>query len=194
LTFKANVITQVITVISAYYQLVQAYNSLEVNELSLRDEQNTLNQTQAKIKVGKSAPTEQIQQQLTIANSQLSISQNQNAILQSQYNLLNLLGLDPSASIIIDKKINYATNPIPNLASCIDIATQHNTDYQSALLAYKITERSLLVAQDQQKWQLNAVGQLTQPLTSSGSVSGTNSRSLTLNSISLSMMSCANNN
>ncbi|HVV67495.1 MAG TPA: TolC family protein [Gammaproteobacteria bacterium] len=180
LNFKNSVMTQVVGVINAYYQLVQAYNSLEVNNLSLRDEENTLNQTQAKIKVGKAAPTEQIQQQLNIANSQLNISQNQNAVLQSYQNLLSLLGLDPNAHINIDKKINYPNKALPSLNECIDTALAHNISYQSALFAYKITERGVIVAQDQQKWQLNATGTLMQPITPTGGSTGISSKSLTL--------------
>ncbi len=180
LNFKNNVITQVVAVINAYYQLVQGYNSLEVNKLSLRDAQNTLNQTQEKIKVGKAAPTERVQQQLNMANTELSISQNENAVQQSYQNLLSLLGLDPNAQINIDKKIDYTYANIPSLSESINLALTHNITYQSSLLAYKILERNLLVAKDQQKWQLDATARYLQPLTSSG-VSSVSSRSLTLN-------------
>lgn len=182
LNFKNNVITTVINVIQAYYQLVQAYNNLAVNQLSLRDEQVTLNQTLAKIKVGKAAQTEQIQQQLNIANSQLSLSQNQSVILQSYQNLLLLLGLDPNARINVDKKINANETPLPSLSESISIALANNIAYQSALLGYKITERALLVAKDQQKWQLDAVGMLMQPISDPGQGNtSSGSKSLTLN-------------
>ncbi len=180
LNFKNNVISQVVEVINAYYQLVQAYNNLEINKLSIRDEQNTLNQTRAKIKVGKAAETEQIQQQLNIANSELSISQNQNAVLQSYQNLLTLLGLDPNAKVNVDKKINYSLKPLPPLKESIDIALEHNTVYLSALLTYKITERGVIVAKDQQKWQLNATAELLQPIKPAAGSTAVGSKSLTL--------------
>ncbi len=182
LTFKNNVITTVINVIQAYYQLVQAYNNLDINQLSLRDEQTTLNQTLAKIKVGKAAQTEQIQQQLNIANSQLSMSQNQSAILQSYQNLLILLGLDPNAHINVEKKITSTETSLPNLSESIAIALANNIAYQSAQLNYKMIERQLLLAKDQQKWQLDAVGMLMQPISSPGQGNTSNgSKSLTLN-------------
>ncbi|MFT3741626.1 MAG: TolC family protein [Gammaproteobacteria bacterium] len=180
ITFKSNVIAQVISVISAYYQLVQAYNNLSVNQLALKDETTTLQQTQAKVNVGKAAPTEQIQQELNIANSQLSISQTRNAIQQSRLNLLNLLGLAPDTPIRIEQKIYYTPTQNLSLDKSIEIALAHNLDYQTALINYKIIQRNLMLAEDEQKWQLNAVFNLLQTIGNNGDAT-LNSRNFSLN-------------
>lgn len=181
LNFKNSVISQVIAVITAYYQVVQASNSLKVNELALRDEQNTLQQTQAKVKVGKAAPTEGIQQALNIANSQLAISQNQNAAEQSLQTLLGLLGLDPNTTLQVDPKIDYPKPMIPSLLESQNIALAHNIGYQSALISYKTLNRNLMLAKDQQKWQLDATANLLQTISGNQNSGTLNSQNVTLN-------------
>ncbi len=164
LTFKGQVMTILVNVVNAFYNLVQAYNNLRVDQLSLQDTQTTLNQTLAKINTGKAAPAEKIQQQANIATQQLAISTDENAIRQNYQNLINLLGLDPDALMQIDQRIRYSQQPIPSLEKSMQIAASNNIIYLQALLNFKIAERALLIAKNNQLWQLNANATLDQPI------------------------------
>lgn len=179
LFFKSNVISTIVNVVNSYYQLVEAYNNLKVNQLSLQDAEQTLQQTVMKINAGKAAPTEQIQQQATIATTQLSIAQAQNNIRQSYQNLLAILGLDPQAKLNIVKHLEAIKAVPPSLEESIQIALEKNTNYQTQLLNYQITQRALITQGDEQKWQLDATAGLNQAL---NKMSGTPStdKSLTL--------------
>lgn len=175
--FKEQVITILINVVNAFYQLVQSYNNLRVDKLSLNDSQTTLNQTIAKINAGKAAPADKIQQESNIASQELAISTDENTIRQNYQSLLTLLGLDPEAKIHIDQTIQHQRYPIPSLEKSIEIATIHNLAYQQALLAFNMTERALVVAKNNQLWELNATLTVDQPV-GNNDPSATGARSL----------------
>jgi len=180
LAFKNEVMNVVIAVINAYYQLVLAHNSMQVDQVQLKDAQNTLMQTAAKVKAGKAAPADQVQQQASIANLQLSITTDQNNVMQANQNLLNLLGLDPNAVVRIDETISDWQKPLPSLDQSIEQALANNISYQQALNSFRMTERTLTVAQDAQKWQLNATAGFNQLITQNAGTAPSLSKSLTL--------------
>ncbi len=181
LVFTSQTINTIVSVVSAYYQLVEAYNSLKTNMLSLKSSQQTLKETLERIKAGKAALADQIQQRATIANTELSIGTAKNAINQSYRNLLIVLGLDPQAKINIVKEIRGINRVKLTLDESIGRALQNNPAYLQALLNYRITERGLITAKDAQKWQLDAVGTISRPLEASFSNAPLVSRSLGLN-------------
>lgn len=182
LFFKSNVISTIVNVVNNYYQLVEAYNNLKVNQLSLQDAEQTLQQTVMKINAGKAAPTEQIQQQATIATTQLSIAQAQNNIRQSYQNLLAILGLDPQSKLNIVKHLEAIKTLPPSLEESIQIALEKNTNYQTQLLNFQITQRALITQGDEQKWKLDAIAGLNQALDRmSGAPSTDKSLTLDLN-------------
>lgn len=181
LNFKGQVINVVVAVIGAYYQLVQAHNDLRVNQLQLKDAQSTLSQTLAKVKVGKAAPADEIQQQAQIAELQLAIASDQNNINQANQNLLNLLGLDPNAHIRINEAIASTYPATPDLQQSINQALANNINYQQALNNFRISQRALVTAKDAQKWDLDAVLNLNQRLSQNTGDVPSLSKSLTLN-------------
>lgn len=181
LTFKSQVINVVVAVVATYYQLVQAHNDLKVNQLQLKDAQTTLSQTLAKVKVGKAAPADEIQQQAQIAELQLAIASNQNNIEQANQNLLNLLGLDPNAHIKINETITATYPPIPDLPQSITQALANNINYQQALNTFRVSQRALVTAKDAQKWDLTAALNLNQRLSQNTGDVPALSKSLTLN-------------
>lgn len=179
LNFKSQVIDIVIKVVNTYYDLVQAHNNLQADQLSLQDAQKTLQQTQAKIKAGKAAPADGIQQKATIATQQLNVSVDENKLAQRYQELLTVLGLDPNARIHIVETIPTVTTPLPDLNRSFATALANNLDYQKTLVAYQNAERALLKAKDARRWQLDAVAGLNQQLNNSNTES--TSKSLTLN-------------
>jgi outer membrane protein len=155
LALKDKVSSTVVTVVQAYYQLVGDYNNLKTNQLSLQNSQTTLNQTQLKIKAGKSPRTDEIQQASSVATQQVDLEQVYNRIQQDYQNLLVVLGLDPTSHLTVDKNIILDNSPLPTLQESINTALINNISYQQTLNTYKVTERQLLVAHGAQKWQLN---------------------------------------
>lgn len=178
LTLKNSVINTIIAITQAYYQLVQDYNNLITNQLALENTRETLRQTIIQIEAGKAPGTDRVVQETDVASALLTIEGNKNTILQDYQNLIVLLGLDPDVKVDIVKTIYVEDIKLPTLTKSIQIALANNISYQQALLNYKITERSLLVAQNQQKWDLQVNATASRTLTASGSNTintGTNS-------------------
>lgn len=157
LNFKSKLIFTLTSVIQAYHQLVQDYNTLEIDELALKDSLQTMKNTEMKIKAGKAAATELTQQQAQFANQQLSITRDKNTIERDKQSLLILLGLDPYADLDIDRQIQIEGFAPPEEQKSIELAMTNNVEYQEALISLKQRERQLLVQKNNQWWRLDAV-------------------------------------
>jgi outer membrane protein len=165
LTFKQTLMTTVTSVTQMYYKLVQDYNNLTVDQLSLNNSLSLLKITQHKIKAGQIAPSEIVQQQAQVSNQRFAILRDQNNISQNFRNLLVVLGLDPRSSFHIDKIIATNSAPLPTLNESIRLALANNIEYQKSLIVYNQLERAIRVAKDEQKWKLDVVLSLAQQIT-----------------------------
>ncbi len=157
LNYKNKLIFTLTSVIQAYHQLVQDYNTLEIDELALNDSLVTLKNTEMKIKAGKAAATELTQQQAQFANQQLSITRDKNTIDRDKQALLILLGLDPYADLEIERKIHIEGFSHPTQQKSIELAMANNVEYQEALISLKQRERQVVVQKNNQWWRLDAV-------------------------------------
>src|SRR5262249_34113619 len=79
------------------------------------------------------------------------------AIQQNYLALMSVLGLDPNSKLEIDKNIVINKLQVPSLHKSIQQALLYDITYQQSLYNEKLAEVSLIQAQDQQKWVLNAV-------------------------------------
>lgn len=157
LALKNTIIQTITQVINQYSLLVQAENSLAAQQLALQTSVATVTQYQAQIKSGESAPADIIQFQNNEANTRLMVENQQLGVTQAKLNLLNILGLDPATQFSVPADIQLDTTQLPNLAQSITLALQNDIPYRTLLYQMQITQRQLLVAKDQQRWQLNAV-------------------------------------
>jgi outer membrane protein TolC len=161
-TFKDTLMTTITNVIQAYYRLVQDFNNQKVNQASLDEAYKLLRATQIRIKAGKVAGAEIVQQQAQIATTKMALTRDCNTIAQDYRSLLLLLGLDPRARLEIEKRIGVYVSPLPNEQEAIAIALCKNLDYQRALLQLKQLELALTVAKNEQQWKLDLIGRAQQ--------------------------------
>ena len=117
-----------------------------------------LKATQLRIKAGKLAPSEVMQQQAQIANLKITLTRGNNTMLQDYRNLLILLGLNPRSNLQIDRNIAIQSKPLHCPNEAIEIALCNNIEYQRLLLRLKQLELLLLVAKDEQRWKLDLIG------------------------------------
>lgn len=155
LNLKNTIMTAITQVIQSYYQLVQAYNNIIVDQLALKNSLATLQQYKIRIKAGEAAPLSIAPQESQVATQQLTVTQDKNNIQQAYQALLTTLGLDPNSTLSIEKTITIKTAKTPPLKASIQLALENNVAYQQSLYALKQDETNLLLAKDQQKWQLN---------------------------------------
>lgn len=164
LNFKSVLMTTINSVIQAYYRLTQDYNALEIDKVSLREAVKLLEMTQERIKAGKVAPTEIVQQQAQIANLQLAVTRDQNILSQDYRDLLIRLGLDPCSNLEIDKRIVIQIVRLPSVSQAICTALHNNPDYQKSLITLRQLERDLVLARNDQLWKLDVTGRATQTI------------------------------
>lgn len=169
LAFKQAIMQTITRVISQYTQLVQAENTLTTQQLALDNSIALLNQTRAFIKAGRKAPADIVQFQSDVANQQLALKQQQVAVQQAQLGLLNTLGLDPNFVIVAPSKVGLGDKRVPSLAQSLQLALANNTDYQRQQLNFNVIKRRLVIARDQQKWELNLIATQTQGQGTGGS-------------------------
>lgn len=161
-TFKDTLMTTITNVIQAYYRVVQDFNNQKVNQASLDEAYRLLRATELRIKAGKVAGAEIVQQQAQIAITKMALTRDCNIIAQDYRSLLLLLGLDPRSRLDIEKRIAVFVSPLPSEQEAIEIALCKNLDYQRSLLQLKQLELALAVAKNDQQWQLDLVGRAQQ--------------------------------
>lgn len=162
LNFKSSVAGVVVQVIRGYRNLVASYNNLEQTKKSLKAQKRQLDSAELQHKVGKLSANDVLQYRATLAATQLSVIQAQEALRNTYLNFLSALGLPPSTNVSIDHHIPIQQVQVPSLQACIQTALHHNESYQQALIALQITKRALISAKNSRRWQLNVTGSVTE--------------------------------
>lgn len=146
-----SIITEVIT---AYHQVVQDYNRLDVDRAALKDSEQTLQATHLQIKAGKRPETDITQQDAQVAQQRFAITQDLNTIDQDTQKLLITLGLNPHAKVTIDKKIDLSIKPLLSKEESVQMALSNNINYRKGIIGLRSKYRDLEVAQNNQLWDL----------------------------------------
>lgn len=157
ITLKNVVIDQINLVINSYWSVVEAENSLKTQEDALKNSEAFVRQNDALIKAGKLAPNENLPARSAAASQRLSVTQAKFSLLNAKQELLKTIGfLDPNENIIISSKPNIENRKLPTFKKSYDLALRRNLDYHKAILQIRFDERSLIVARDNLRWQLDA--------------------------------------
>lgn len=156
LNLKNTLITTLTTIISQYSSLIQAKNSLRVQEIQLEAAKITLKNSEAFVRAGRYAVSDLTQFRFNIASQELSLEQQQISFQQALLTFLNTIGLDPKTQIELPTTIDFPSKPLPSLPQAKEIAYKFNISYQTALINMRSLERAYMVAKDNQRWQLNA--------------------------------------
>lgn len=158
-TFRSSIIDMVTQVITNYRQVVEDYNSLQVQEKALHREEITAQQYRLRVKAGKMAPSELLQEQATLANTRLATVQQKNASEQDYQTLLDTLGLSPDSQLRVDTHINFHQYHAPSKQQAINMALNNNPAYVSQTVQLNAARRAVESAKDNLRWQLNLTGQ-----------------------------------
>lgn len=155
LNFKNTIIQTVTQVISAYNALIQAYNQVEISELTLAAYKLTIDDMRANIKAGRRAGTDILQAESNYASELVNLKGARNSVETSTRDLLNLIGLPPDIAIKIDLKPYTDWPKVPARSKAYKIAMENNIQYRSDLLSIKSIRRSVIVAKDDMRPLLN---------------------------------------
>lgn len=159
LNLQGTLINTIDEALIAYWNLMAAQRGSNVQKTSLDLLRKTLESYEIKVKVGQMAKASLDQQKTAVLNGELLYEDQLNKVNLAKQNLLMSLGLDPNAKINIEEDFSSISRiKLPALDQCIALALKHNLDYLRQKMTNRALYRSLLIAQDQQNWQLDAAG------------------------------------
>ena len=166
LNFKSQAINTVTTVINDYLSLVETYQTLEVDNVSLKNFEQTVENDKAMIAAGRMAKSDIVQAKAQVATQQATIASDLNSITAGKNTLLNDIGLPPTTNLTLPKKFNFYTvknlilgdSKLPGLEESENIALGNNISYQTDIITLRTLRRSLLVDKDQRRWKLDVTG------------------------------------
>lgn len=161
LNFKNSVITTVINVITAYTNLVEADDNLDINQRSLKNQEQSVWQSKLQVQAGKMARSDLLQQQENLESTRLSMVQQEQSVRTTYQNFLSALGLAAATQLKIDRRIVINDSHIPSLQKCIELALKNNIAYQQALLQLNIDQRQLMSTENARKWSLSMTSAVT---------------------------------
>jgi len=162
LNVKNTIRATVTSVINAYLDVISAKNTLAVDEKALRRAEESVKQTKMFIKSGRKPGVELVAVKADVANAKALIESDKNNLQRVKYALMAEIGLDPNSKIkfvkadVTDllKKFN-----IPKLNEFKELSLKNDIQYQSDIILLEGSkQRSLKLAKDNAKWELNLTG------------------------------------
>lgn len=151
---KSELINTISEAITAYRALIQAQEALEIQRVTLKNAQESLEVTQALIDAGRVAPVDIIQNEANVARLRVALLDAENQLESRKVALLNILD--------IDKNTNIAPGEIPevekatlNLEKLRQIALANRPDYLRSKIEVSQNKLELLEAKDERRWELN---------------------------------------
>ena len=152
--FEQTIISTVVTVTSNYNSLVQNQNNVIIAKESLDNLQESLQNDEALINAGRRAKADLLQSQSSYASAKVTYQNSLQQLTTAKLVLMNTLGLSESIAFSVPNDLDY-TPLRPDFEKCYQIALKNNPVYLSTLLSLNIAERTLLVAKDSARTQLN---------------------------------------
>ena len=154
INLKSTLIDTITTAIAAYRELLQAQERVKIEQLALKNAQESLEVTQALIDAGRVAPVDLVQNQANIASRRVSLLEAQNELQARRATLLQILD--------IDKNLNIAAETIPpvkpvslDLDKLRQVALVNRPNYLLSKINVDRNELELLQAKDARRWDLS---------------------------------------
>src|SRR3990167_1135666 len=163
LNLKNGIITAVAQVINDYLTLVQDHGNLEVDQLSLKNYEDTVSNDNTLIKAGQMARSDIVQAQAQVESQKASIQNDLNNLDNDRAQLLSDLGLPPQTNITVPLHMDLdqlakqmmGNQKIADIEKSEKVALANNISYQSNIIAIRSLRRGVLEAEDGRRWQLN---------------------------------------
>src|SRR3990167_1628114 len=149
----------VTAVINAYLDVVTAERTLTIDKDALARAQKSVEQTRLYIKAGHKAGNEIVTVEANVASAQSQLQNDKNNLLQMRYALLAAIGLDPNTEVefkSLDIDALVKKYQMPTMEDTKKLVLENDIQYQTDnITLHGSTARSLLVAKDNTRWQLN---------------------------------------
>lgn len=151
--------TTVTAVINAYLDVISAQHTVDIDNDALKRAQVSVDQTKMFIQAGRKAGVELITVQADVANAETKLENDKNALQQARYALLAAIGIDPDSNVTftsIDVPALINQYHVPDLENAKKLIIDNDIQYQTDEITLQgSVKRSVLVAEDNDRWQLD---------------------------------------
>lgn len=170
--------TTITSIINAYLDVLSAEKTITIDEGALRRAETSVRQTKLFIKAGHLAGNELVTVQANVASAKSKLENDRNNLIQARYALFAAIGIDPNTDVtfttldlnaLINKYHLVSVNEAKRETLENDI--QYQTD---EITLHGPTQRSLMVAEDNTRWQLNFMGNVATGTGTGGQSTGIN--------------------
>ncbi len=146
-------------VINAYLDVVSAARTISIDQDAVTRAEKSVEQTKLFIQAGHKAGNELVTVQANVAMAKSQLENDKNALAQAQYALLTAIGVDPNTDVkftSLDVPALISKYHLPLLPRVKKMVLDNDVQYQvDQITLHGSTTRSLLVAEDNSRWQLN---------------------------------------
>jgi outer membrane protein len=177
LALQTTVIDLVTTAITEYTNLINTQTQVEIQAQALDRRQRQLEILQALVRAGRQAEIVLFDTERSVADAERNLVDAQNQLLQANNRLLNLIGTDQNlrfvaSPAIIDGLFETAVAQVATYDRevLVQTALQRQGNYRQAQLERQQLALALQVAQDNLRWQVDAVANSTLGQTASGTL------------------------
>jgi outer membrane protein TolC len=154
IALKSTLSETITSAILTYRELLQAQERLKIQQLALKNAEESLEITQALINAGREAPIAIIQNQASVANQQVSLLAAQNQLESRKLALLQILDIDNNTKIFAAElpTIKPTSLEFNNLK---EIALKNQPSYLQSQLNLERSKIEVLLADNDKRWDLN---------------------------------------
>lgn len=161
LNIESTLRSTVSEVITAYLEVISAERRIGISEDALQRAERSVVQTRQFIKAGRKAGNELITVQANVASAKASLENDRNNLTQARYALLAAIGIDPNTDIrFTGFDLDYLQKKyhLPPLERTKRLTIENDIQYQiDNITLHGQAKRSVMIAQDQTRWELNLV-------------------------------------
>jgi outer membrane protein len=157
--YREAVQQKVLSVTTAYYELLRRIALLRVAEASVQRAQQTVDVVRAQVEVGVAAQKDVLQAEAELANAQVSLIQARNQVRLAEASLRNELGIGQEVPVQVAEVGEQEAGQLPPLTSLEDYLKQafaQRPDYQRQRVSSEIQRLSLRLAQIQAGLQIQS--------------------------------------
>ncbi|RDI46593.1 TolC family protein [Aquicella lusitana] len=159
LTVEGTLRSTITAVINAYLDVVTAERTIAIDEAAVKRAEKSVEQTKLFIKAGHKAGNELVTVQADVASSKSQLENDKNNLVQARYALLTAIGMDPNTPVrftTLNPENLIKKYHLPLLDQAKQLTLHNDIQYQiDQITLHGPTTRSLMVAEDNTRWQLN---------------------------------------
>lgn len=165
LYIQQNLINLITSIESQYWDLILVYEDYKIQQEALSRTKELLEVNKSLIEAGRMASQEIVQAESDVASREISVANAENAIINTQISLQSALDLPERITIRPTTKMTFEETNV-NVDECLEKAFKYRPDWQINEKYLEIEEMNLIVAKNNNRYQLGSYGGISSNSTS----------------------------